>query len=185
MGRLLRSEILSSCQARALPIPSLPVNKRAIVQKIVARLDAELETYAQSARAAHADATHEQSKAENKYDTRGLEASYLARGQSRQAAETETAKQLFLSLELRAFGPETPINLGALMELEVETGGERSFYFIGPKAGGTEISHAQKSILVITPESPLGREVMGKRQGAVLRISIGGISRDYRVVSVG
>jgi len=63
------------------------LNKRAIVQKIIALLVAELEGYNRSARAAHAEATDEQCKAENKYDTPGLEASYLARGQSRQAAE--------------------------------------------------------------------------------------------------
>lgn len=163
------------------------MKKHVIVEKIVACLVAELELYAQSARAAHADATHEQSKAENKYDTRGLEASYLARGQSRQAAETATARQLFKSLELRDFSPETPVDLGALIELEEGTKpgkGERSFYFIGPKAGGTEVIHAKKSILVITPESPLGREVLGKRQGDVLEVSIGGSRRVYRVVAI-
>ena len=165
------------------------MNKHAIVEKIVACLVAELELYARSAQAAHADATHEQSKAENKYDTRGLEASYLARGQSRQAAETETARQLFASLELRDFGPETPVDVGALVELETEPGagrgdGERSFYFIGPRAGGTEVVHDKKTILVITPESPLGREVVGKRQGDRFTISIGGLRGNYRVVSV-
>ena len=44
------------------------------------------------------EATDEQSKAENKYDTRGLEASYLARGQSRQARETEAALEQFAAL---------------------------------------------------------------------------------------
>ena len=149
------------------------MNKRAIVAKIVACLVAELKSYAQSARAAHADATDDQSKAENKYDTRGLESSYLARGQSRQAAETEVARQLFESLELHDFGPATPIEVGALVELEADSGdGERSFYIIGPRAGGTEIAHAKKSILVITPESPLGREMVGKRQGERLRVVI-------------
>jgi len=163
------------------------VNKRAIVQKIVASLVAELELYAQSARAAHADATHEQSKAENKYDTRGLEASYLARGQSLQIVETEVARALFDSLELRDFGPQTPIHMGALIELETGHGAEpveRALYFIGPKAGGTEVVHAHKSILVLTPESPLGREVMGKRQGDRFQFSRGGAARHCRIVSV-
>lgn len=163
------------------------MNKRAIIQKIVATLDAELALYAQSARAAHADATHEQSKAENKYDTRGLEASYLARGQSLQIVETEVARALFDSLELRDFGPQTPIHMGALVELETEQAAgtpERALYFIGPKAGGTEIVHAKKSILVLTPESPLGREVMGKRQGDSFQFSRGGQTRHCRIVAV-
>ena len=118
--------------------PSKPVlNKRSIVEKIIASLAAELEGYARSARAAHAEATHEQSKAENKYDTRGLEASYLARGQSRQAAEIMQAIQRYQSLSLRQFAPEEPIDIGAVVELDRQ--GERSIYFVGPRAGGTEI----------------------------------------------
>ena len=170
-----------------LSISRLPflVNKRAIVAKILACLVAELTSYAQSARAAHADATDEQSKAENKYDTRGLESSYLARGQSRQAAETEVARQLFDSLELRDFGPATPVDLGALVELETGSGdGGRSLYFIGPKAGGMEIVHSKKNILVITKDSPLGREVTGKRQGDSFKVLIAGVLREYRIVSV-
>src|SRR5438094_4791585 len=108
------------------------LQKQLIVEKILAALAAELEGYARSARSAHAEATDEQSKAENKYDTRGLEASYLARGQSRQAAETAQARQQFEELPLREFGPGDPIDLSALVEVESE--GARAIYFIGPRA---------------------------------------------------
>src|SRR5438034_11355545 len=67
------------------------MNKRAIIRKITAKLVSELEIYFRAAQFSRAEATHESSKAENKYDTRGLEASYLARGQSKQAAEIEAA----------------------------------------------------------------------------------------------
>ena len=67
------------------------MNKRALIEKIVARLTDELGVYFRAAQNSRAEATHEQNKAEDKYDTRGLEASYLARGQSRQAAELEAA----------------------------------------------------------------------------------------------
>ena len=61
------------------------MNKRELVNQIIQQLTGEVEVLFKAARAAHAEATHEQSKAEDKYDTRGLEASYLARGQSRQS----------------------------------------------------------------------------------------------------
>lgn len=158
------------------------MNKRALVRKIIAQLDAELEGYAKSARAAHAEATDPQSKAENKYDTRGLEASYLAHGQSRQAMETAQARQQFGELELREFGPEEPIDLSALTELEGN--GESTLYFIGPSAGGTEISHERKTVVVITHQSPLGRQLIGRKAGERLQITMGGSRRDLRIVSV-
>src|SRR2546423_7592084 len=113
------------------------MDKRVLVQKIVAHLEGELELYAKAARASHAEATHEQSKAENKYDTRGLEASYLARGQSRQAAEILQAIAAFEKMTPRDFTSLDAIEMGALVELQ--KGKEKMVYFIGPRAGGTEI----------------------------------------------
>jgi transcription elongation GreA/GreB family factor len=158
------------------------MNKRTIIQKIVARLTNELEIYFRAAQFARAEATHESSKAENKYDTRGLEASYLARGQSKQAAEIEAAIAEFEKLPIKKFGTDKPIGLGALVELE--HGGENSFYFIGPRAGGTEILHNRKGILVITPQSPLGEQLMGKKQGDHPQIDLGGASQQSHIAAV-
>ena len=159
------------------------MNKSAIVQSIIAKLTHELERYAASAKAAHAEATHEQSKAENKYDTRGLEASYLAHGQSKQAAEVEQARADYEVLKLREFTAETPIDLTALVELTAN--GERCFYFIGPRAGGTEVEQAGHEILTITPQSPLGRELIGKKVGDRFHVGLALNRRvDYAIISV-
>ena len=158
------------------------MNKRTIIKKITARLAEELELYFRAAQFARAEATHEQNKAENKYDTRGLEASYLARGQSKQAAELEAAIHEFQKLDARPLAPGSPIGLGALVELE--HGGETSFYLIGPRAGGTEVLHDKKEILVITPQSPLGEQLMGKKAGDQPQLNFGGARQLARIVSV-
>lgn len=54
------------------------MNKRALIHIIIAKLTSEVEVYFRAAQASRAEATHEQSKAECKYDARGLEASCLA-----------------------------------------------------------------------------------------------------------
>jgi transcription elongation GreA/GreB family factor len=158
------------------------MNKRALIKKIIARLTEELQVYFRAANASRAEATHEQNKAEDKYDTRGLEASYLARGQSKQAAEIESAIAEFEKLAVRKFGGGEAIDIGALVELE--PGGENSFYFIGPRAGGTEVVHGKKEILVITPQSPLGEQLMGKKQGDQPQLTFGGAKQTARIVSV-
>ena len=158
------------------------MNKRALIKNILAQLTAELAGYFRAAQSAHAEATHEQNKAENKYDTRGLEASYLARGQSRQAMETQAALAAFEKLEPRKFGAGDPIELGALVELEHKN--ERTLYFLGPKAGGTEVTHQGREILVITAQSPLGEQLLGKKQGDRLQLALAGARDQYRVVLV-
>lgn len=156
--------------------------KRAIIRKIVAKLSSELADCFRAAQAAHAEATHEQNKAENKYDTRGLEAAYLARGQSRHAKETEAAIAAFQKLEPRVWQPGEAIDLGALVT--VETTGERTLYFLGPKAGGTEIVHDGREILVITPHSPLGGQLAGRRAGDRWQLTMAGGRDQYRILSV-
>ena len=158
------------------------MNKRALIRKIVARLTDELEVYFRAAQASRAEATHEQSKAENKYDTRGLEASYLARGQSRQAAEIQGAIAAFEKLDARKFGPGEPIDVGAFVELALD--GEKMAYFIGPRAGGTEVLHEKREVLVITPQSPLGEQLVGRKQGEVLKLKLADAQNQYRVTAV-
>ena len=75
------------------------MKKRKLIETITERLKADLALYYRAAVAARAEATHEQSKAENKYDTRGLEASYLARRQAKQVAEVEAQKPALKSQE--------------------------------------------------------------------------------------
>jgi transcription elongation GreA/GreB family factor len=158
------------------------MNKRALIKKIAAKLTSELGIYFRAAQFSRAEATHESSKAESKYDTRGLEASYLARGQSRQAAELEAAIAEFEKLPVKKFGAEDSIGLGALVELE--NGGENFFYFIGPRAGGMEVLHDKKEILVITPQSPLGEQLLGKKSGERPQLTLGGTKQATKIISV-
>jgi len=158
------------------------MNKRALIQKITAQLVRELEIYFRAAQFSRAEATHESNKAENKYDTRGLEASYLARGQSQQAAELEAAIAEYQKLGVKKFAAGDAINLGALIELEMA--GEKNFYFLGPRAGGTEVIHDRKEILVITPQSPLGEQLMGKQAGDQPQLTFGGAKQAAKILKV-
>lgn len=144
------------------------MNKRELLDRIVARLQSELELLTTAALATHAEATDEENKSEDKYDTRGLEASYLAHGQSKAAEETALALAQFQALVLRDFTAIEPIGLGALVAIDGQTS-----YFIGPRAGGTEIEYQGKTVLVITPQSPLGRQLLGRRQNDSVQLDFG------------
>ena len=63
------------------------MNKIAILQVIARRLESDLEQATDAAIESAESATHEESRAEGKYDTRGLETTYLASGQARHAVE--------------------------------------------------------------------------------------------------
>src|SRR6059058_1887743 len=107
------------------------IEKQDLLKRIIEALHDSLAVLEKAARAAHAEATHESSKAENKYDTRGLEAAYLAGGQARQAKETLDSIALYEALVTRDFDPGERIALTAWVELAAD--GVRSHYFIGPR----------------------------------------------------
>jgi transcription elongation GreA/GreB family factor len=158
------------------------IKKSDLLKGIVEVLHDSLAVLEKAARAAHAEATHESSKAENKYDTRGLEAAYLAGGQARQAREILESIKVYGSLSVKEFGATDPVDLTALVELE--TAGEIGTYFIGPRSGGLEVDYQGAEIMVITPHSPLGQQLMGKKVGQRWTTDFNGSRMNYRIVSV-
>ena len=158
------------------------MKKAELIERIIASLAESLETLDKAARASHAEATHESSKAESKYDTRGLEAAYLAGGQARQAREILDSIKIYEAMPVKNFGKNEPVDLSAVVELEMDRAA--ALYFIGPKNGGLEVSFRRKEITVITPQSPLGQNLMGKVAGQRWKANVGGATVNYHIVSV-
>jgi transcription elongation GreA/GreB family factor len=158
------------------------MDKSLLINLIIATLGENMAALENAARASHAEATHESSRADNKYDTRGLEAAYLAGGQARQAKEILDSIKIYQKILPRRFTADDPIDLTALVELEIA--GVKSLYFIGPKSGGLEIQHNRQEITVITPQSPLGQNLAGKTVGAQWSIPQGRTTVKYKIISV-
>ncbi len=59
-----------------------------------------------------------------------------------------------------------------------------SWYFLGPRAGGLEVTVDGLTVLVVTPTSPLGRELLGKSAGAIVRLPGRHTGGPHRIVSV-
>ena len=158
------------------------MNKSDLIQKIIDHLKERLAAGTAAARATSAAATDPDSKAENKYDTRNLEASYLARGQAVRVAETMEALSEFEALTVRTFTPDQAIGEGALVELKGADG--RFFCFLGPAAGGTEISMDGSEVMVITSASPLGAKLMRRKAGERFAMVDGRPSSAVEIVAV-
>lgn len=137
--------------------------KAELLERIRSELHTQLKRLTQAARDAHAAATDPNSKAEGKYDTRSLEASYLASGQARQVDEAADALSLFSALTLRDFEITDPIDAGALVETDLHD--EASYFLLAPAAGGMVIDDGEREITLLTPASALYRKLLGKSVG--------------------
>lgn len=159
------------------------IDKQKLVSLIIDLLSREVENLSNAAKTAHADATNGESKAENKYDTRGLEASYLAGAQAKMASESMQNLACYKNMEIKEFTNDAKISLTALIELESEdvTSG---FYFLGPKSGGMEINYEGIKVLLITPSSPMGGRLIGREVGDFIEMSSGKIKKEYTIMSI-
>ena len=156
--------------------------KATLIEQIILRLKQEFDTLMEAAKAAHQAATHEESKAEDQYDTRGLEASYLAGAQAARAAALEKQIAGFKFLKVRDFSKDESIAPGALVELEVS--GRRTTVFLIPQGGGFALQVEGRTIQVITPEAPLGEALVGRKVGDVVEIEAQGAIREYEVCAI-
>ena len=145
--------------------------KKSIVRNTILRhLREELERQSHAAETARDEAISEESRAENKWDTHSQEAAYLAEGQAKLAAEIGQSIEAYSTIPLPEFSAEDLIAIGAIIELETADGSS-AWYFIGPRAGGLEMKIDGHDVLVLTPQSPLGRQLLGKRAGDMIQIT--------------
>ena len=142
--------------------PSL--DKAALQTLVCQRLEADLALLLAAADTARQAATHEESKAENKYDTRGLEASYLAAGQARRAEEIRRALSTWRALQLRAYDDDLGIQLGALVCLDDATR-RQQWLLLGPDGAGMKLQQQGLEVRLITAQAPLGQQLLGRGPG--------------------
>ena len=147
--------------------------KTRLLDLIVRALEADFASAVRAAQTAHETATHEENVAENKYDTLGLEAAYLAAGQSRRVEELRQALIAYRTLVPRPFDAEQGIQLGTWVVLGDDDGGEQQF-FLGPDGAGLKVTLEEDEVRVITPRAPLGQALLGKDEGDEVTLGTAG-----------
>jgi len=155
------------------------MDKEAIRKQFIAQIKGDLDVLVQSALAAKEAATHSESKAEDQYDTRGLEASYLAGAQSERVTELEGLLAVYRNLDLEAFNDETPLRSTALIELSSEN--KTLYCLLMPQGGGRSLEFEGKRVQVVTPQSPLGQALLGRKPGDEIEVRTQ-IVREFTIV---
>jgi transcription elongation GreA/GreB family factor len=152
--------------------------KDAIRDELLRSLREALATAEAAYAAAIEGATHSEAKAENDKDTRALEQSYVARGQAMRVDELRAGVAEVEKLSLAA---AKVIASGSLVTVEDDEGETRR-YFVAPAGGGTTL--ARGKVQVVTPKSPLGRALCGKRVDDETEVAIAGATRTLTVTRV-
>jgi transcription elongation GreA/GreB family factor len=133
------------------------MDKSALIKAIQNQLHDKLESTLAEALAAKEAATNEESKAENKYDTRGLEASYIAGAQAKRVAQFREDLYNLSKVDLKT---SESIRVGSLAEVFHDQKNESFFYFLLP-CGGVTVDFNGKTVKSLSPTSPLGQKLLG------------------------
>jgi transcription elongation GreA/GreB family factor len=155
--------------------------KREILDELLHRARQELSILETSAISHREFATDQEFKAESKYDTRALEASYLASAELKRVEELKLEIQILEEVDVNQTQKLGEISIGALVDLSHQ--GQSRLYFLIPTAGGTLIKIQDTTVLVVSVFSPLGDALLGLKAGEEFEIETPKDTRLYRVVS--
>lgn len=159
------------------------MDKSLLRQQVLERLAEDLLRVEHAVRTAHEAATHEENIAENKYDTLGLEASYLATGQARRADAIRQAIVNWRNFYPAPYNPAQGIQLGALVCL-VDADDKQQQLFIGPEGGNMTLGSGADLIHVISSKAPLAWAVLGKSEGDEVALQVGALKQQFEVLKV-
>lgn len=155
--------------------------KKEILDELIRRSREELTGLEASAKSNRDFATDQEFKAESKYDTRALEASYLASAEAKRVEELKLEIQILEEVDVDASKKLGEISIGALVELLHHE--QKRLYFLIPTAGGTIIKVKDEAVLVVSVFSPIGDALMGLKKGDEFEVETPKETRTYQVLS--
>jgi transcription elongation GreA/GreB family factor len=139
------------------------MDKQRILDAIREALVEEFDSFRSASKRTREEGNDAESRSEGKYDTRSIEENYLADGLAKQAAHAAQALAAYEALPVVEFAENDPVDLGALVLLQFPD--EQAWFFLGPAGGGIEVRTDDGEVTVLTQESPLGGQLIGRRAG--------------------
>ena len=98
------------------------------------------------------------------------------------AKEIQAQLLMYRFLPQREYGESDVAVPGALAELGL--GERRALYLLVPQGGGLVLRVEGEPVQVITPQSPLGEALLGKKVGDTATVATGSGPRDYQLLSL-
>ena len=155
--------------------------KQELLNELINKMKAEMHDLEQAAQANKDFATDQEFKAESKYDTRSLEASYLASAEAKRVEDLKLEIQMLEEVDLSASSKLGEVTIGSLVHLRHQD--QERCYFLIPTAGGTLLKIKDQAVLVVSVFSPLGDAVLGLKKGDEFEVETPKETRTYQVVS--
>ncbi len=156
------------------------ISKGLIKEQLIDALETKILAAKKAYEESKSYAQEDDLKSESKWDTRSIEASYLASAQEKRVRELEQDLRLLKSLDIRGFEPDEEITVGAIVKLEEQD----KLYFITPVTGGQTFKIRGHEIQIISTKSPMGQALLGLMEGDDFKFESPSGSIEYLIESV-
>ena len=159
----------------------MTLDKRKILKELTNKAQKELKAAQEAYNSSHQHVTDEDLKSEGKYDTRSVEAGYLASAQKGRVEERQLEIQLLDEIVL----DHDPQHIGVGSLVELLHNNQKRLYFISSTSGGTPLLIDGSPILVISAFSPIGEQAIGLEKGESFEVVLNNTqTREYEVISI-
>jgi transcription elongation GreA/GreB family factor len=161
------------------------MNKQFLVEQLADRLRESVTVAQKAQRAAAEEARDGATAAEKRENARvAQEYSSLAKGQGQRADKALAELAALASFRPQRLPAKAPITLGAIVEVEDESLGRT--FILAPVGAGIELSGpgGDGFLSVVTPVSPIGKAVLGRRVGDSVEVTVQGEPREWTITFV-
>jgi transcription elongation GreA/GreB family factor len=157
-------------------------HKPDIKTSVLRQLKDQRDILLQAVQTAAEATTHSEAKQEGKYDTRAIEASYLAGAQAERLDELE---QKIAHIERLLVTGSQSENIKVTSLICIDEGETKNrWYMILPGAAGIKVNIQSIEVTILSPESKLGIELLGKSLGEEIEFAVGRVVKFLRVEAV-
>ena len=164
------------------------MDKRFLVDQLIDRLRASAQVALHAQEAAAVEARDGATPAEKREDARAaLELGGMAKAQGARAQRALAEADSLLTFRPGVLREGAAIGVGALVEVEDAESGEGRTFFLAPVGAGVTLTApgGDGYFSVVTPASPIGKAVIGRRTGDVVDVTVEGDVREWTITWVG
>jgi len=163
------------------------MDKRFLVGQLSDKLRESAHVARKAGQAAADEARDGATPAEKRENARvAQEYAGLARGQTARASRAIAELSTLDGFRPGALPKGAPIAIGAIVEVEDDGGGIGRTFFLAPVGAGVELTGpgGDGFLSVVTPQSPVGKAVIGRRVGDTIEVTVEGEPRDWTITYV-
>jgi len=163
------------------------MNKQVLVEQLVRQLEASARAALSARDAAAAEARDGATPDEKREDARAAhQLQSLGRAQQGRAKQALSDADTLAGFRPAALGKTARIVVGAVVEIEDAESGEGRTFFLAPVGAGVTLTGpgGDGHLSVVTPASPIGRAVLGKKTGEIVDVTVDGDVREWQITYV-